>query len=365
MRILYVLEHYFPYIGGAEKLFQELAEGMAAQGHHVVVITTLFNRELPMTETVNKVKVVRLNCYNRFLFTFFAFFKLITLKDRFDLVHSTTYNAAVPAWLYARLKGYHCILTFHEVWDKLWFELPFLSYGQRLVYFWYEKFVTKLKFDQYIAVSQATQESLIEAGIEKKSITCIHNGLDQSLYADKHVGSSEGKFKFLYFGRLGVSKGLELIIPAFTQLKKERTDVELDLVLPTTPTSVFQQVLGMIHQNGDPKDLNIFHEVSSEELQKMITTSDAILIPSHSEGFCFAAAEACALGAPVIHSGRKALAEVVSGMNIEMSSVSVSGLLDAMKKARAGEWNLTSPKQFLLSETIRHHFDLYNRSITS
>src|SRR5688572_29556462 len=40
MRILHVIQRYYPYIGGSELYFQELSERLARAGHHVEVWTT-------------------------------------------------------------------------------------------------------------------------------------------------------------------------------------------------------------------------------------------------------------------------------------------------------------------------------------
>src|SRR5436190_15294501 len=40
MRILHVIQRYYPYTGGSEIYFQELSEQLAADGHSVTVLTT-------------------------------------------------------------------------------------------------------------------------------------------------------------------------------------------------------------------------------------------------------------------------------------------------------------------------------------
>ena len=40
MRILHVIQRYYPFVGGSETYFQELSERLAAEGHDVTVLTT-------------------------------------------------------------------------------------------------------------------------------------------------------------------------------------------------------------------------------------------------------------------------------------------------------------------------------------
>jgi hypothetical protein len=61
MKVLYVLEHYYPYIGGAEKLFKKLAESNVKAGNEAIVITTRFKKNLKKCEIISGVKIIRLN----------------------------------------------------------------------------------------------------------------------------------------------------------------------------------------------------------------------------------------------------------------------------------------------------------------
>lgn len=46
-KILIVLYYYHPYVSGLSLLAKTLAEGMAARGHHVTVLTTQYDCTLP------------------------------------------------------------------------------------------------------------------------------------------------------------------------------------------------------------------------------------------------------------------------------------------------------------------------------
>jgi len=142
----------------------------------------------------------------------------------------------------------------------------------------------------------------------------------------------EHSFTFTYFGRLGISKGLDLLLPAAEKICTIHPEVCLQLIIP---------------------------KLSFIDLKKNIVNADCVVIPSYSEGFCFAAAESVALGAPIISSNQMALKEVVSGQFIKMKEFSVEGLVNAMEAALKGEW-LNSPiKKFELSDTIEQYKKLY------
>jgi len=85
------------------------------------------------------------------------------------------------------------------------------------------------------------------------------------------------------------------------------------------------------------------------------------VIPSYSEGFCFAALEACALNIPVISSDMGALKETVSNKHLKLKHLSETQLLTALEKAKREEWDESPLKRFHLSDTIAGYFDLYKQ----
>ncbi|MEL7249222.1 MAG: glycosyltransferase family 4 protein, partial [Bacteroidota bacterium] len=311
MRIVFVIEHYYPYLGGAEKLFKQLAEEFAQVGHTVTVVTTRYQRELPKREEINAVTILRVDCGSRFLFTILSIPSAWRATKNADVVLTTTYNAAFPAWLVTRLRRLPTILIFHEYWGKLWFKLPYLKIGQRLAFYSFEQLITRLPFEYYVAVSDATKESLQTAGISPHRIHRIYNGLDYSYYGGFQRKKGAPEFRLLYFGRLGVSKGLDLLLPAWATFVRENGQGLLQLVIPTYPTGLYQTVIQEIEALAIPSEhLELLHELERDELFGLVQQTSAVVIPSYSEGFCFVAAETMAVGTPIISSGKGALAEV-------------------------------------------------------
>ena len=139
MKILFILELYYPNIGGIEKLFKSLAEKLVEQGYEVTVITTRFRKDLPVREEINGVHIKRLRMSSRFLFTFFGVFSMLKEARHCDIIHTTSYNAAFPARIAGWITGKKVIITFHEVWGKLWFRLPYTNSISKILYYTYEK----------------------------------------------------------------------------------------------------------------------------------------------------------------------------------------------------------------------------------
>ncbi len=358
MRILYILEYYYPNIGGVEKLFKNLAESRVSQGDEVTVITTLFNKNLPKEETINGVQVYRLNLINRFFFTVLSIPRIYKAAQKCDFIHTTSYNAGFPAIIAGMANRKKVIITFHEVWGKLWFKMPFLSYPMKVLHFMYEYMLLKLPFSVFVAVSMATREKLISAGIRKSNIVHIYNGInyahfDQVKYAPSKI------FTFSYYGRLGISKGLNLLIPAAGQFIRNHPDVQFNLIIPTIPKATFKKVIRLTQKHIIDKNLHLYHNLSEKSLYDLLSKSTCIVIPSYSEGFCFAAVEAAAMEIPVISSNRGALKEVISGKNILMEEFSSKGIIRALEEAYTGHWTTETQRKFDIISQNKKYNQLY------
>lgn len=354
-----MLEHFYPYIGGAEKLFWELARELVAAGHEVGVVTTRFRSDLPKEETLGGIQIYRLDCRSRFLFSFLSLPLVWRTLRGYDLVHTTSYNAAFPAWIAARLRGKPVVVTFHEVWGRLWWRLPFANALQRLAFFAWEAMLLRLPFTRFVGVSEFSKQELIRHGVAPKRVLRIYNGLDYAAFESVPRAELPDKFTFTYFGRLGMSKGLDLLLPAAGRLARDLPDVRFNLVVPREPASMFAWLQDQIDQEELADRVQLHHNLPKDSLLALVRNSHAVLIPSYSEGFCFVAAEAVALGAPIVSSHRGALPEVVSGRFVRMERMDAEALTEAMRAAYTGNWEQTAPRVFPLHDSVAQYIELY------
>jgi len=359
MKILFVLEHFYPYIGGAEKLFYELTTKLASQDYEIIVVTTQFDKKLPLEELHKGVKIVRVKCNNRYAFTFFSIPKIIQNAKGCDLIHTTTYNAAMPAIVAGKFMRKPVFVTFHEVWGKLWKQLPFTSFIEKNAFYLFEKLLLNLPFHKFIAVSEFTKSKLMEYGVSENKIVRIYNGIDYDIFKNYQPKSPE-VFTYTYFGRLGISKGLDLLIPAAAEFSKTYPNSKLKLIIPKQPKGIYDQVKKLISSYDLDSHIELHHNLSRERLYEELLKSSCIVIPSYSEGFCFAAAETVALNVPIISSHQGALKEVVSGRFIEMKEQSQKALYNALEKAILQNWTETPIKYYHLSDSIKMYSEMYS-----
>lgn len=360
MRILFVLENYYPNIGGVETLFKTLIEQLDQQGNEILLLTTKLDKSHPTKEIVGNTTIIRLPFPNRYFFTLLAFFPIAWYARKCDLVHTTSYNAGLPAYFAAKLSRKKIIITFHEVWGNLWFKLPYMSSAVLKGHYYFEQFLLKLKFDRFVAVSQSTADNLIQEGVDPKRVVVNYNGIDYSEFENvASAPSNDNTFTYTYFGRLGISKGLDLLLDAAVLLKDKRPNTRLNMILPTTPEGFLNDIKNFIVEKKLTEYINIQHELSFEDLKIELKKSDCVVVPSYSEGFCFAAVEAIALGVPLVSSDQMALREVVSGKFIKMKTFDVEGLVDALVKAELGEWEENAVRKFELNDNTQRYLDLY------
>lgn len=368
MRILFVLEYFHPYIGGVEFLFWQLSNALIRQGHQVKIITTWFDQSLPAQEHINGIEIQRVHCKNRFSFFYKSIPAIFSNAAHYDLIHTTTYTASIPAWFVSFLKRKKCILTFHEFWGSLWDRLPYLTTSQRFLYKSFERMITLLPFHKIIAVSDFTKSSLLQAKISSARMIRIYNGLDyqkieQIKAAHQQAVKHSPPLVFTFVGRLGVSKGLDILLPAADLFLQEHTAAQLKLIIPKRPTELYRSIKKEIASMVTHKQVKVMHHLPKEQLYKEIQNSNFLVVPSYSEGFCFLAAETCALGVPLISSPCGALPEVVSGKHIFLETLSSAALLVALQKAANNQWMEKDKKEFPLSNSILQYIELYKQLI--
>ncbi len=162
-----------------------------------------------------------------------------------------------------------------------------------------------------IAVSDAVKGSLIRHRIYPKKITVIHNGVDLTGYTHKEVASSiraelsvpAEAFLYIFVGRLIGDKGVDVLLRALAKLPQ---DIRL-LVAGTGPEAAALQSLS--HALG-VSDRAYFLGVRND-VSRLLSGSDALVLPSRREGFGLVIIEAHAAGLPVIVTDFKTSSDVV------------------------------------------------------
>ena len=311
-KVLFVVEYYFPHIGGVEFLFQSVAEYLVEQGYEVGVVTARVNGGAAR-ENLNGVKIYRTWVPKRgarYFFTFFGLFWVLPIARKYDIIHTTTYNAAVPGSLAGLLLRKKVILTVHEVWIRLWHKLPGASPKMLAVLKTFEQAILSLPYAHFVCVSHATEKELLAYKPKLKGkTTTIYNGIDyKSLpVVTKSTPKESSQKTVLYFGRPGISKGVENLIAACNECTNK--NLHFRLIVSKDEDMRYNFLKGLITNE------NIVMEPSlpRQQLFQAMSDADYVIIPSLSEGFGFAALEASIYSRKLISSDQGSLPEVVFG----------------------------------------------------
>ncbi|MCF8360287.1 MAG: glycosyltransferase family 4 protein [Prolixibacteraceae bacterium] len=360
MNILFVTDYFYPHIGGVEKLFQSLTEKLSGEGHRVTYVTWRYSKGLPKTENYKGINIIRIHSFSRFFFSVVALPKIMQQAKTAGIIHTSTYSSALGTRLAALLTRTKAVITVHEAWGKIWNELPFISPVTKWLFRLLEKSMLNLKFDKYIAVSESTRDQLITAGINPEKIEVIHNGIDNHFPKWK---KPDGPFTFCYFGRAGISKGLDLLLPAFEALLKDNENIRLKIIASPQSKRVFRFLQEYAQKDSLKDQIELMSNLPRGKLLSEITSCHCVVIPSYSEGFGFTAAEASAMGIPIISSGRGSLPEVAYGKVITMEKQTAISLKNAMKKALDNEFEDVPEKKFTVEEFVTKHLSLYSKLV--
>ncbi|MCP3682800.1 MAG: glycosyltransferase family 4 protein [bacterium] len=362
MNVLFVLEYYYPHIGGVEIVFKNLAEGLIKKGHSVDVVT----RRLKGTkrfEILNGVRIHRVRSLNRYFFTVLAAPKAVRLAKRADIIHTTTFNGAPPAWFAAKVTGKKCVITIHEVWINMWNKLGTMSWLNQKIHNFLERLIYSLSYDRYVCVSKSTQRQLAEIG-KRKSVV-VYNGMDYNHFNPKRYNKKELKkiygieksFLCLTYGRPGPSKGIEYAVKAIPHINIP--NLKYMLIITKAYPKEYRKIVNLIHKLGIRDKVILVDPVPFRDLPRYTTAADCIVVPSLSEGFGYAAAEGCASDTAVVASDTTSLPEVVSGKYILVPPKSPKAIAEAVESVKKGKYKKTAKKRFTLEKNVEGYLDVY------
>jgi D-inositol-3-phosphate glycosyltransferase len=370
MKVLFVLDNYFPFIGGAEVLFKHVCEGLAQKGHEVTVVTSS-QPGAPKFEVINRVTIHRVNTprkASRYWLTFLSIPLTIRLARSADVIHTTTYNGAFPAWLASRLNRKKCVITVHEVIGEGWKSMMGMNWFMAWLHQLLERIIIIMPFDRYISVSGYTARRIERYGVRQNKVFVVYPGIDYEMF-DPHKANGEAvreklglKDKFIYmsYGRPGISKGLEYLVRAIPMISEYVPHSRLLMILGRRPEDGYKRISELIKSTGTGDRVTLIDPVPRDELASYIAAADCVVVPSISEGFGFTAIEGCAMGKPVVASNVASLPEVISGTNILVEPANSSAIAYGVQAVYNGNAVHTPEKKFNWSGCVDSYEGIYH-----
>jgi glycosyltransferase involved in cell wall biosynthesis len=296
--LVIALTYYAPYVSGLTNMARDLAEGMAARGRRVTVVTSRYEASLPREEEINGVRVLRAPVLARLG-------RGVISPQLVALARSTISAARVGALQLPMLEAgaiaaglrtpivstYHCDVT-----------LPpgLVNLAQRAVvdasngYAMRKSAIVAVTSEDYARNSRMW--SAIEPGMAVVAPPCPPPPPGEPSYRETdglHVG---------FLGRIVREKGLEYLVRGFRALPDE--DARLLIGGDFTHVaggSVVQQVRAAI---GDDPRIRLLGFVPEERIGDFYASLDVFTLPSVNafEAFGIVQAVAMLAGVPVLSS---------------------------------------------------------------
>ena len=201
----------------------------------------------------------------------------------------------------------------------------------------------------------------------------MYNGVDYDFFnPEKYDGEEirkklglDKKFIYFFYGRPGISKGLEFLLKAVPIISKQIKNSVLVAIVSKDPTyrKQYSKMLSLIKRLGIQKNVVILKPVSRRELPNYIKAADCVVVPSLTEGFGFTAAEACAMGKPVVASNTTSLPEVVSGKYVLVKPRSAEAIAKGIEMVYNRKFIKCKLKKFELKDNINNYLKIYKKLI--
>jgi len=359
MRILTLIHEYPPVGGGGGRVAQDLAEGLAARGHAVMVVTAHWG-DLPLTTTQNGVVIHRLRSgrkvpYKAGLlamlgFVWAAFWRCLSLIREWkpDVLHiHFAVPAGAAAYALSRLTGVPYIMTAHlgdvpgGVPEKTgrWFKVVFPLTPP----IW-------KRASAIAAVSTFTRD--LALAHYPVAVSVIPNGVDTQAL-DPGAISVNHPPHVVFAGRFVDQKNVLTIVDTLSKLSDLPWACEMIGDGPLRPA-----VEQAIHAAGLTDRYVLPGWVTPEDVADAFRRSDILFMPSLSEGLPVVGVQALSLGLALVVSqigGWRDL--ILDGQNGTMRPYDdVDGFADALREY------LTAPDRLLRARLAsrRHaqNFDL-------
>lgn len=283
MNVLHITNSIDKSVGGPARSVPQTCAELASLDIHIKLLTQNSANKVPITET------------DRFIVSFKNLWGLFLYGSRLkhteiDLIHLqhiwNPYIQIMAFW--AQQKKIPYIITPRGMLEP-WI-LARNPWKKKIALFLYQK--KTIKRASYLHVtSQMEAENIKKMGFNNP-IRIIPNGID--LNETKQIKTYYGTKKMVFLSRIHPKKGIELLLEAWQNCNTEGWTLEI---------AGNGEIAYIESLNQTAKHLENVRFVGpqyGEAKWNFLQSADVLVLPTHSENFGMAVAEALAVGVPVI-----------------------------------------------------------------
>ncbi len=376
MKIAMILPHFYPYVGGAETMFYELAKGMIERGHEVHVVAEKVDDEHNGAMNVDGIDVWYCKWKSAFGHPFPKKKDIEPQIEWCDVVHTSIFTTSPIVSKLAKKYNKPALLTVFEVRGNKWFWSD--AVHRAVLYDVVEQYCCRQKFDVYHAISDATKNDYQKYCGKKKDVRRVYLANDmgreeQPVNKDFNIREYfkvKDQFIFLFYGRPGKTKGVYVYEKAICLLVKRGVDlsnVRFCFLLGKEPVKPRRQFLERMRNDHLRGQVRVRPSLSREDLAACIRQADCVVVPSLTEGFGFSALETCQSGTPLIYSDGGSLPEVAYGKCRSFKNRNAADLADKLQaviEGREDAFEEVPEKTFPMEDMLGGIEDIYNEMVT-
>jgi 1,2-diacylglycerol 3-alpha-glucosyltransferase len=325
LRIMIASSTYAPARNGQAVFTTNLAEGLAARGHKVLVVMDSAQRQSLRTIR-NGVEVVELpsiglNIFHADInFTPFPAQYVQRLIESFqpDIVHIQDHYPVCRAVLHTAINlGIKTVGSNHFIPENLAPYIPVYSIGKSSIdwILWHWMLETYGHLDAISAQSCVAADILSRQGLDMP-VSAISCGLDVNRFKpdvniDRRIyqqryGIDHEKTIFLFLGRIDGEKRIDLLIKAMQLLPRD--DIQLVIAGKGRAEAKLHKMAAELCQNHK---IVFTGFIPDADLPGLLNSVDVFVMPSDAELLSISTLEAMASGLPVLVANALALPELV------------------------------------------------------
>lgn len=309
-KIAYIIPRFYPFKGGAEENFYQLAKRIANEKHNVVVLTSKIkfrNENLKKEELIENIYIKRFWQPNESLYLGFypeLFFHLI--KNKYDIIHASGIGFAWREFcliIYKIFKGKKTLLvnTPHGPFMATNKESSKIRKLIKTIGTYFLKIYINYLYDLFIAVNPKQHEWMIkEYKIKENKIHLVPNSIEKS-YIEKPsnlvLHSKEKPVVISFIGRLEWYKGVQNVIKALSRIKQ----LNWKFIIMGRSGNYTQNILDLIKKYFLEEKIKVIFSPTDEERDDILKNQSQItILPSLWEATGISLIEGMAKGNAII-----------------------------------------------------------------